>query len=177
MTAGDPRIRTATVADAAALAALGARTFEETYAESNDPGELAAHITVTFAEPRIADALRDPRVTYLVADEGGTLVGYAKLVVPSASDQVDAGNPAELEQLYVVSARHGSGVGRALLRSGARHAAGLGCDTLWLGVWERNPKAVRFYRRAGFEQVGRHHFRLGSELQTDLVMALKLPAT
>ena len=51
----------------------------------------------------------------------------------------------------------------------------LGTDALWLGVWERNPRAQAFYRTCGFAVVGTHTFVVGSDPQTDHVMARPLP--
>ncbi len=174
MVASEVTIRSATAHDVAELGDLGARTFEDTYGDANDPAELAAHIAETYTEPVIAGALRDPDVTYLVAEAAGRIIGFAKLVVGSREDGIDAARPAELNQLYVDSDQKGRGVGRALLDACVEWAREAGCDVLWLGVWERNPKAIGFYERVGFRQVGTHGFQFGSELQTDLIMGLPL---
>ena len=158
----------------AELVEIGVRTFEDTYAHANDPAELAAHIAESYTEPMVAGAFRDPDVTYLVAEAAARIVGFTKLVVGSREDGIEAAWPAELNQLYVDSDQHGRGVGRALLAACVERARQAGCDVLWLGVWERNPNAIGFYERLGFRQVGTHGFRFGSELQTDLLMALPL---
>jgi diamine N-acetyltransferase len=49
-----------------------------------------------------------------------------------------------------------------------------GCDTVWLGVWEHNPRAIAFYEKWGFEKFGAHDFLLGTDLQTDILMKKKL---
>jgi ribosomal protein S18 acetylase RimI-like enzyme len=174
MVASEVRIRSATQADVAELVEIGMRTFEDTYAHANDPSELAVHIAESYTEPVIAGALRDPNVSYLVAEAAGRIIGFAKIVVESREDGIDAARPAELNQLYVEADQHGRGVGRALLDACTERARQVGCDVLWLGVWERNPKAIGFYERLGFRHVGTHGFRFGSELQTDLLMALPL---
>ena len=167
-------IRSATDRDVAALVDLGARTFRETYGHANDPHELAAHIAESYNEPVIAEALRDPQVIYLVAEDAGRIIGFAKLMIGSREDGIDAARPAELNQLYVDSDQYGLGVGRALLDACAEQARQADCDVLWLGVWEKNPNAIGFYERLGFRTVGTHGFQFGSELQTDLLMALPL---
>lgn len=174
MAAPEVTIRSATEHDVATLVDLGVRTFEDTYADTNDPTELAAHIAETYAEPLIAAALRDPHVVYLVAEGAGRIIGFAKLVVGSREEGIEAARPAELNQLYVDSDQHGRGVGRALLAAGIQRAREAGCDVLWLGVWEENPNAIGFYERFGFQHVGSHDFQFGSELQTDLLMAMPL---
>ena len=48
------------------------------------------------------------------------------------------------------------------------------CDVMWLGVWEYNPRAIRFYEKHGFVEVGSHVFQLGKDPQIDLLMQKKL---
>lgn len=174
MVAREVRIRTAAAADARDLADLGTRTFLEAYGDTNDPADLAAYIADTYTEHSITAALESAGVTYLIAETGGQAVGFAKLVDGSRSPQVTASSPAELQQLYVVGHRHGGGVGSALLAACIEKAREHGCDTLWLGVWEHNQRAIGFYERLGFATVGSYTFRLGAQQQTDLVMTLPL---
>ncbi|WP_344104678.1 GNAT family N-acetyltransferase [Myceligenerans crystallogenes] len=168
-------VRVADLPDVPGLVALGVRTFVDTYAAANDPADVEAQVAATYSEELVGAALRDPSVTYLVVDDdGGRLAGFAKVVVPSHEEGIEADRPAEISQLYVDSGQKGRGIGRALVDAGAAHARGLGCDYLWLGVWERNPPAIAFYERIGLRQVGTHHFQFGSDLQTDLLMGMSL---
>jgi ribosomal protein S18 acetylase RimI-like enzyme len=174
MAAPKVMIRSATEHDVAALVDLGARTFRDTYGHANDPAELAAHIADSYNESVLLGALRDPAITYLVVADAGRIIGFAKLVVGSTEEGIVAARPAELNQVYVDSGEHGRGLGRALVDACADHARKTGCEVLWLGVWEKNPNAIGFYERLGFKKVGTHAFRFGSEMQTDLLMALPL---
>ena len=85
-----------------------------------------------------------------------------------------ARRPAELNRLYVAAAWHGKGVAQALLKDAMKSAKDAGADCLWLGVWEHNPRAIAFYRKCGFEDVGSHHFMLGTDRQRDVIMSLAL---
>jgi diamine N-acetyltransferase len=64
----------------------------------------------------------------------------------------------------------GSKLMSASLDEARQHA----CDTVWLGVWEKNQRAIEFYRKWGFRQTGSHIFSLGDDPQTDLIMVLEL---
>lgn len=174
MVTREVRIRPATGRDARELADLGTQTFLEAYGDANDPADLAAYIADTYTEHLIAAALQSPAVTYLIAEADGRAIGFAKLVAGSRSPDVDTAHPAELEQLYVLGHRHGGGVGTALIEACVEQARDHGCDVLWLGVWEDNRRAIGFYQRLGFVQVGTHTFRLGAQAQTDVLMALQL---
>ncbi len=102
------------------------------------------------------------------------MIGFSQLRPPHAHASVVAARPAELNRLYVVAEWHGRGVARELMQDALDTAAREGCDVLWLGVWEHNPKAMAFYRKFGLEIVGTHAFMLGQDRQRDLVMSVKV---
>jgi diamine N-acetyltransferase len=167
---GTITVRVAASTDAAALAAFGARTFREAFARFNAPGDMAAYLEVAFGVARQSEELADEAGTFLVAEDEDTLVGYAHLRRGSAPRAVPGRAQVELVRIYAESTLIGRGIGAALIRASLERAALLGCDVIWLGVWERNPRAIAFYERWGFETVGTKEFRLGDDIQHDLVM-------
>ena len=102
----------------------------------------------------------------------GLLTGYARVRRNSEMDHKLGSRHLELQRLYVDSRWHGHGVANQLMEAAIAHAAGQ--DWLWLGVWEKNPRAIRFYEKWGFETFGTHEFLMGEDRQTDLVMRLRL---
>lgn len=165
------RIRRGEAHDAAILAELGARTFSETFLEHNNPADIAAFVADTYGPDKQAAELADPATIILVAELDGEAVGFAKLHAGPAPACVVGPAPIELARLYVARDQIGRGVGEALMRKVVEEAEGAGHATLWLGVWERNERAQRFYRRWQLEAVGAHVFVVGSDPQTDLVMS------
>ncbi len=178
-TPGDLTVRIAGIDDAAALSALGARTFVEAFGADNTPEDVAAHLAATFTPERLAHELSDPSSRMLIAEVGSTPAGYAKLQWVDPPDCVSGPKPVELARIYVLAERHGHGVGRALMERCVEEARGSGAETMWLGVWERNEGAHAFYRKLGFAHVGYKHFMVGSDKQRDWVMErdLRLPMT
>ena len=167
----DCHTRAAIPADAPALAALGERTFRDTFGADNTPANLAHHIAGTYGPARQAAELADPdRTTLVAATAAGTLIGFAQLRAGAAPPCVTGVAPLELLRLYVDRAYHGRGVAQALMAATLDAAAARGATTIWLGVWERNPRAIAFYTKWGFHDVGSHEFVLGSDRQTDRVM-------
>jgi diamine N-acetyltransferase len=164
-------VREGALADAAMLTELGTRTFRQAYAESNAEHQLEAYIAEAYREDVQAAELADPAVTYLIAEVDGTPVGFVLVRTAAAPDPIRAVDPLQVERLYVSREQQGVGAGAALLRAVLDRAAAGGHDVVWLTVWERNPAAISYYRRWGFEQVGEVQFVLGTERQTDLVMA------
>ena len=164
-------VRQGVPADAAMLAELGVRTFRQTYAATNAEQQLEAYVAEAYREDLQAAELADPTVTYLVAEVDRTPVGFVLVRTAEAPDPIRAHDPLQLERIYVDREHQGVGAGAALVRAVLDRAATGGHDVVWLTVWERNPAAIAYYRRWGFEQVGEVQFVLGTEQQTDLVMA------
>lgn len=163
------KIRPGVATDAAALAELGARTFSDTFLAENDPDDIAAFIAATFSDQKQAAELADPATGYLVAEHDGALVGYAKLHRGASPECVEAKAPIQIARLYVAREQLGRGAGEALMTRCVEDACNAGHDAIWLGVWERNARAIRFYERWSFQRVGQHVFVVGSDPQTDLL--------
>jgi GNAT superfamily N-acetyltransferase len=169
-------IRRATVADAAALAQLAAYTFAETFAADNKPEDIEAHLSSAYGVAQQTAEVQDPEITTLLAYSDGTLVGFAQVRRKKAPGCVKGERPVELQRFYVLRSRHGTGLGARLMQASRTAAQELGGHHLWLGVWERNARALAFYRKAGFVEVGSHVFTVGSDPQTDLVLVSPLLA-
>jgi len=165
------RIRAAVSTDAPGLAVLGERTFRDTFAADNTPEDMAAHLATSYSPARQREELADPgRTTLVAATDAGELIGFAQLRAGEVPPAVTGPAPIEMLRLYVDRGYHGRGVANALMEAALEAAAEHGAITIWLGVWERNPRAIAFYRKWGFEDVGSHDFLLGSDRQTDRVM-------
>lgn len=166
-------VRTARPDEAETIAALAARTFHGAFDATNDPAAMAAYVEKAFSVAQIRAELADPANQFLLAEAEGVAgpVGYAKLRVGKTDPAVQGPQPIEIERIYAEQAAVGTGVGAALMAACLARAVEGGYRTVWLGVWELNPRAIAFYERWGFRTVGTHPFVLGDEHQTDLVMA------
>ena len=164
------RIRTARHSDAALLAALAARTFFETFGPANSESDVALHLQRYYGEDIQRRELSDPRCTYLIAEVGGAAAGFAMLRSVASPECVGGASPIEIHRFYVDAPFHGRGVAQALMSACEREAARLERHTLWLGVWERNERARRFYEKMGFREIGSQEFVVGTDPQRDLVM-------
>jgi len=167
-------IRRAVPGDAPSLAVLAERTFRDAFGARNSPENMDLHCAKVFGSEIQLREIEDPGIVTSIAEEERRMVGFSQLRIPRAHPSVAATRPAELNRLYVAAECRGRGVGVNLMRDALETAARDGCDWLWLGVWEHNPKAMAFYRRFGLEVVGTHAFMLGQDRQRDLVMAVKL---
>jgi ribosomal protein S18 acetylase RimI-like enzyme len=170
MTDQNSYVRRATPDDAGLLAELGARTFYETFAKDNKPEDMAAYLAASFSPQIQGTELADPQSSFFIAEIDGVAGGYAQLRAGVAETCVSGAKPVELARLYVSQQWLGRSVGEALMRACIKEARRAGYETMWLGVWEHNQRAQRFYRKWGFQVVGYHIFQVGSDPQTDLIM-------
>jgi ribosomal protein S18 acetylase RimI-like enzyme len=168
----DILIRQATVDDAEELTDLAYKTFWDAFHDhpKNAPHDLDAYMSEAFTTERITAELTDPKNLFLLAESEGELAGYAKLIFENIEPGITAERPVELSRLYSHQEFIGKGIGQRLMDECFQRAAAAGCDVIWLGVWEYNPRARRFYEKNGFAEVGSHTFLLGSDPQTDLLM-------
>ncbi len=165
-------IRPAKLDDAKLLTELAYKTFWDAFAHhpKNPPDDLAAYMRQAFTEEQLLSELSDANNIFLIAEYEGETAGYAKLIIGTTEDGVTAKNPIELSRLYSHQRFLGKGVGQSLIDECFSIAKTNGHDVMWLGVWEYNPRAQKFYEKNGFHFVGKHTFLLGSDPQIDLLM-------
>lgn len=163
-------IRLAGPDDAPAVGAFGERSFRETFGPDNRPEDMDAYCAATYAVERQRRELTMPERVTLLAEMGGSLAGYSQLRDGPAPACVTGADPIELLRFYVDRRWHGQGVAGALMAETLARARALGRGTMYLAVWERNSRAIAFYRKAGFRDVGSQPFQLGADVQNDRVM-------
>jgi ribosomal protein S18 acetylase RimI-like enzyme len=165
-------IRTATPADAEALADLGARTFREAFARDNTPEDMAEYLARHFGGALQRAELEDRSVRFLLVEAHRQPAGYVKLRTGPAN--ACGRRPLEICRFYLDRPWHGSGAAAQLMDAILDLARREGHDDLWLAVWEHNARAIRFYQKLGFARVGEQPFQLGSDLQVDWLMARRV---
>ena len=171
------RIRLAGPADAPALAVLAESTFRDAFAADNSPADMDAHCAASYSAANQDRELNDPSVRTIVAEStGDALVAYAQLRKGHVPESVTGPLPIELWRFYVDRGYHGRGVAQELMARVDREADAMGARTVWLGVWERNYRAQAFYQKCDFVRVGTHTFMVGSDPQTDHLMARQVLA-
>lgn len=168
-------IRRATRGDAEILADLALRIFLDTFGPENDPGDIELHARRSYGPEIQRNELDDPSLTYLIAEIDANPVGFAMIgdARMDASRGLDA--PVELFRFYVDKPWHGKGVAMPLMEACYEEARARGGRTICLGVWERNPRAIRFYEKIGYRIAGTHPYILGDDVQTDWVMTREVP--
>lgn len=170
------QIRQAKLNDAQMLTELSYETFYDAFREhpQNTPADMLAYMEKAFNIKTVSAELSEENSIFLIAESENKAVGYAKVMLGTFEEGIEAERPIELNRLYAKTAFIGRGVGQKLMDQCFEIAVENNCDMIWLGVWEYNPRAIRFYEKQGFYKVGSHVFQLGSDPQIDLLMQKNL---
>lgn len=163
-------IRPATDADVPLLCELGATTFVQTYRPISDPAEVDDYADTHFTPEVVGAWLARPDARTLLAFTGDAPAGYAHVQRAPVPACVADRQAVELRRLYLLASAQGSGVGSALIAAAFDAVAALGGRSVWLGAYDRNVKALAFYARRGFVQVGTHDFEFGGKIYADPVL-------
>lgn len=168
------KIRYGTINDAAMLSEFGAKAFYDSFAKDNTKKNIRLYLKRTYSPEIQWSELTNPEIVFLIAEIEGEAVGYVKINLNSRDDSVKGIKTIEIERIYAAKEHIGKGVGKSLMQASIQEAKQRGCDSLWLGVWEKNPRAIDFYKKWGFKEVGTHIFMLGNDPQRDIIMELRL---
>lgn len=161
------QIRPAGEADAGTLCRAAIETFEATFRGTCTDEDLDAFLKATYTEANFGEEIRREHSYYYLMEEGQETVGFAWLAGGEAPSCVTGSKPVELVRFYIRPAWQARGAGRQLMEHCLREARRLGYESMYLGVWERNYRAQRFYSHYGFHRVGEHVFAVGSDPQID----------
>jgi ribosomal protein S18 acetylase RimI-like enzyme len=162
------------LSEADTLLAYSKKTFYDFFSHWNAPANMEAYSTVAFTRQNMLDQLNNINSEFYFALYEGDIVGYLKLNFNNAQTEFHDKNALEIERIYVSGEHHGKHIGKQLLNFALDIARDKKFDYVWLGVWEHNHKAIGFYEHYGFEVFSSHRFLLGEDLQTDLLMKIKL---
>jgi len=160
----------ATPSDVNSLLAISWRTFYESFNHLNKPENMDEYMNKEFTAQKLLSELLNPFSEFYFARDGSTIIGYLKVNKCGAQSDIRDDHSLELERIYIDNKYQGLGLGTKLLEKAKNRAKELELEYIWLGVWEKNGAAIRFYRRHGFDIFSSHPFIFGDEVQTDLLM-------
>ncbi len=161
-------------ADLVPYGEISRQTFGDTYGATHAAAVVARHVAERFDDTHLRAELADPLRTALAVTHEGRWVAYALVRSGQAPVALTGTRPVEVERFYVDHAWHGRGVAAPLMEAALDAARQHRGDVAWLGVWEQNSRAIRFYTRCGFADVGRTTYQFDGHAENDLVMATPL---
>ncbi len=167
-------LRKISINDIDQLQEIGKRTFAETFSSTNSEQNMADYLETGFALQKLANELKNPDSAFYFAELDSQVIGYLKVNHGQSQTDIKDEHALEIERIYVLEEFHGKKVGQLLFDKAIDTAKDQDLEYVWLGVWEKNPRAIRFYQKNGFVEFGKHVFTLGDDDQTDLMMKLIL---
>jgi ribosomal protein S18 acetylase RimI-like enzyme len=167
-------IRKAMPEDLADLLYMARTAFLQAFTAGNKPENVTAYLNEAFTLEQFEKEMMETASTFFVAEKDGEIVGYAKVNLVPAQTDIHDPESLEVSRLYVLEEHLGSGLGKRLLETAIDFAKQNHKSYLWLGVWEHNARAIRFYEKNGLRIFGSHPFPFGDEIQTDYLMKIDL---
>ena len=165
-------IRRGTADDAAELAEFAGRTFRETYSADTNQHDLQAHISANFSCKKQSTELADPNVITILVRSDGMLIAYAQVRRSRPPPCVTHASPIELHRLYLDRRAHGTELALMVMQEIQQAAREFGGRHIWLSVWERNARAIAFYKKAKFVDIGSQFYMVGADKQLDRVLVV-----
>ena len=156
--------------DLPVLQELSRRTFFEAFADVNTPEDMELYLAQAYNTQKLQTELLHKDCYFFFITAGDSVCGYLKLNDQSAQTEFHDARALEIERIYIAQAYQGCGLGNALIGKTVSMAKDLHKTYLWLGVWEKNYNAQRFYKSNGFYEIGRHDFYVGDDRQTDYIL-------
>lgn len=167
-------LRRVTVNELDQLQRICRQTFSETFSFGNSEENIKKYLEEGFSTEKLGVELANKNSEFYFALLENKVIGYLKVNFGQSQTEIKDNNTLEIERIYVLKEFHGKKVGQILYEKAMEISKHKGMDYVWLGVWEENPRALRFYEKNGFVEFDRHIFKLGNDEQTDIMMKLQL---
>lgn len=156
------------------LVLISRNTFSDAFASQNNPNDFEHYLNTALTRETIASELDHPHTSFYFATNNNKTVGFLKINDEKAQTDIFDKTSYELERIYVITGYQGHGIGEWMINQVIHLAQEAKKEYIWLGVWEENTKAIRFYEKKGFIKFGKHPYYIGKDKQMDWLMKLDL---
>ncbi len=156
------------------LVEVSKSTFRSAFEEQNNPDDFKTYLDQAFSKKRLCEEMANPNMHFYFVYLNGELAAYFKLNLNDAQTDVKREDSMELERIYVLDQFQGRQLGKHILNWVKSRASEYKKEFIWLGVWEKNERAIAFYERNGFSKFGTHPYYIGNDKQTDWLMRLDI---
>lgn len=167
-------IQKCTSSDLNTLVQISKKTFVDAFEVGNNSDDFKTYIDFAFEKSIIAEQLNNSNCSFYFVFKDAQLVGYFKLNENDAQTDIKSSEDIELERIYVLEEFQGHQIGKYMLQEALKLASDLSKRYIWLGVWEKNTDAIRFYEKYGFSKFDTHPYYIGEDKQTDWLMRFDL---
>ena len=155
-----PTITKATQKDAAMLSKLSVAAFLPAHGHSASKEIIDAYIAANFSEENFKAELSNTKFQYHLLYYNDVIAGFSKITFNTGNPNIKAKNSTKMERLYLLEEFYHLGLGKELMHFNITLAKQYKQACIWLFVWVENTKALAFYKKTGFKNVGTHDFVL-----------------
>lgn len=159
------------------LQTISRQTFAETFSTQNTEEDIKKYLEENLSLDQLSNELANPDSRFYFAWQNEAVIGYLKLNFGQAQTELKDANAVEIERIYILKEFYGKQIGQLLYRKALEVGIQEKATYIWLGVWERNERALAFYKKNGFIAFDKHLFKLGADQQTDILMKRALSTT
>lgn len=153
---------------------ISEKTFYETFSNDNTKEDMENYLKENFSYEQVEREIKDNYSKFYIVENDEEVVAYMKLNFDKAQTEKDYYNTIEVQRIYVLQEYKGKQIGKKLMQKAIEIAKDKNLNYIWLGVWEHNINAIKFYEKLGFKKFDTHIFKLGDDEQTDYLMKLIL---
>lgn len=168
------KIKKCSLDDILDLQKIYRQTFFETFSEQNSEENMRIFLDKAYSEEKLKSEIEDKESETFLAVENQKILGVLKINTGNAETESGLENSLEIQRIYILKESKGLGIGTVLMNFAEKKARELGVSFIWLGVWEKNFPAQKFYTDKGFRRFSEHAFVLGDDIQTDFLMKKEL---
>jgi len=166
--------RICNIKDIEKLVDISRTTFDETFRAQNTEENMKAYMDSSFSRDKLIKELENEESEFYFAYLNDSIIGYFKINGAGAQTELFDKSSLELERFYLRKEYKGKNFGKQMMEKVVNLAVGKNVKYIWLGVWEKNYRALRFYKKQGFIKFGEHFFIMGQDKQVDYLMRLDL---
>lgn len=152
------------------LIEISRTTYKDSFSNENTPENMESYLESSLNKSKLEKELLDNNSEFYFSRFENETAGYLKLNFGNSQTDLRETNGMELERIYVLKKFQGKRIGQYLMNHALQIAEKRNAEYVWLGVWEKNAKAIEFYEKNQFKIVGTHPFKMGNEIQTDFIM-------
>lgn len=164
----------AAVDDASLIVDIARKTFVETYVELGLRDNMGRYMEDYFTENKISEEVARDDIHFYIANLNGQPVGFTKLRNDRMPKGISDKKCLEIERIYVMKEYQGYRGGKELMNVIKKMARESKYQVIWLQIWQKNEKAIQFYRKSGFVVYETDTFNFYDEVHQDFLLRYDL---
>jgi Acetyltransferases len=167
-------IKECSLGDIEKIKYISEKTFYETFSNENTKEDMENYLKENFSYGQVESEIKNNGSRFYIVQNNEEVVAYMKINFDKAQTETGHDNTLEVQRIYVLQEYKSKSIGKMLMKKAIEIGKNNNLNYIWLGVWEQNINAIKFYEKQGFEKFDTHIFKLGEDEQTDNLMKLIL---